>query len=91
MTLRQESQSSQDLGQSAFHFKIQELEDQVKILKDLCDHIDPYNELDSSTLHKLNSVGIFETHDPFSLTNQIIFKLENSLELLAKLKNENIN
>ncbi|WP_127714496.1 hypothetical protein [Halobacteriovorax sp. HLS] len=57
-------------------------------LKQICQDIDPYTELSLSMKESLIDVGIEEFHDPFALTNQLLFMTENAIEKLAQLKEE---
>ena len=68
---------------------ILELESKINKLKSLCQVIDPYSQMSDKILANLEDVGITETYDPFSITNQLLFMLENSIQehLSLRLKN----
>ncbi|MCB9062777.1 MAG: hypothetical protein H6622_14745 [Halobacteriovoraceae bacterium] len=49
----------------------------------LCNEIDPYQPLSNEVLRELNDLGIKDTQNPFSITNQL-------LQILDKLQHRNI-
>ena len=67
---------------------ILDLEVFISKLKGICHEVDPYNELSLSMKERLIDVGITEFHDPFELTNHLLFMTENAIEKLSKLKEE---
>jgi hypothetical protein len=67
---------------------ILDLEVFIAKLKGICHEIDPYSELSLSMKERLIDVGINEFHDPFALTNHLLFMTENAIEKLSKLKEE---
>jgi len=60
-----------------------QLEYKAKMLKELCASLDPFSPLsedEKKTLKEFN----FELNNPYKLTNQLIFALENTIEELAR-------
>lgn len=52
----------------------------IRELKVMCNELDPYGEIDPQTKSKLQKLGVIDHSDPFQITNQLIFHLENALE-----------
>jgi len=69
-------------------FRQQKLENKIKDLKQFCDRIDPYKELNSVEISFLKKYHIYPPYDPFMLTNKLLLELENTIEELEELKNE---
>lgn len=67
---------------------ILDLEILIAKLKGICHEIDPYTDLTLSMKERLLDVGINEFHDPFALTNHLLFMTENAIERLTNLKEE---
>lgn len=63
-----------------------ELERQISLLKNISQTIDPYSPLSNQMITALAEVQITDISNPFTLTNQILFKLENTIEELAQLE-----
>lgn len=62
------------------HKKIKKLDRRLALLKELAQEIDPFRPLEPSDKQKLKKAGINHFDDPFSLTNQLLKKLEDGLE-----------
>ncbi len=59
-----------------------ELETRIKVLRSLCDQLDPYSPLEAETKNRLKELNINPINDPFALTNQLLLLMEDALEEL---------
>lgn len=65
------------------------LESRIQKLKSLCQDVDPYGQMSDKIIADLNEVGITETYDPFSITNQLLLMLEDSIQEQINLRLKN--
>jgi|GEM_PF-2224255 len=66
-----------------------ELNNRAETLQNICAELDPYSPLKESDIEQLKALG-FENidDDPFRLTNQLILKMEDTLEEIQKRNSE---
>lgn len=62
------------------NLSLKELNGRASALKDLCLKIDPYSPLSEGEKSELNELGIKNIDDPFRLTNELILRMEDTLE-----------
>lgn len=79
--------TSQKHTHSGLNAKIykEKLEAKIKTLKRVCDTLDPYNEMSAEVKEELTNLGITDLDNPFTLTNQLLFQMENAIEELHNL------
>ena len=65
--------------------RIQELSIIIEDLNLLCNELDPYHPLTQEMGKRLATYGVFESDDPFLITNKLVLILENSVEELISL------
>ena len=66
--------------------RVKLLTQRVEILNDLCTNLDPYKDIPVKFQEALGEFGIYETSDPFTVTNKLVILLEESIEELQKLE-----
>lgn len=59
-------------------------DEQLEILKFLCQNLNPYEELSLEEKLKLQEFGITDLSNPFSITNKLLFLLEDNLQFRAQ-------
>ena len=69
---------------------ILDLESKIKNLKILCDTLDPYAKISLDKKSELLSLGIKVLDNPFTITNQLLLMMEDSIVELEKLKNNRV-
>ena len=69
-------------------FRQKKLELKISELKQFCDRLDPYKELNSVEISFLKKYHIHPPYDPFMITNRLLMELEDTIEELEELKNE---
>lgn len=79
------SEKKHDLSNPFFSYEKKKLDFLILELRSICNDIDPYSELTAEMKNRLMAVNITDFTNPYLLTNQLIFMLENALE--AQLKN----
>lgn len=62
------------------NLSLKELNSRANTLKELCLSLDPYSTLKEEDREKLVELGCKEIEDPFRLTNELILKMEDTLE-----------
>jgi|GEM_PF-2967262 len=65
---------------------IAELEKTVGALTKLCQEINPFNPLTENERASLKMLEINPEENPYAITNQLILRLENSIEALENLR-----
>ena len=63
---------------------ISQLKSRAQTLRRLCEDLDPYSPMTKEDLDLLESLGVYSHHDPFQLTNELIMKMEDTLEEILK-------
>ena len=63
---------------------VEELKEQVKVLRKICGQINPYAPLSPRIKKKLASYKITQWDDPFALTNKLLVLLDDSMEELEE-------
>lgn len=63
-----------------------ELNENIKRLRYLCDHLDPYGEINERFKNELTFFQITSYRDPFELTNKLLKLMEDTLEEKEKRK-----
>ena len=66
--------------------KISLLKQEVGLLRDLCDKINPFEELSDEEKNILSELGISDYSDPYRVTNQLISRTEDTIEKLHHLE-----
>ena len=61
------------------------LEEKIESLKELCDTLDPYLPICLETKEELLALGVKDLDNPFSITNQLLLLMEDSIIELQKL------
>jgi hypothetical protein len=62
------------------NLSLKELNQRASILKEMCLKIDPYSPLKDEEKQELLGLGIKHIDDPFRLTNELILKMEDTIE-----------
>lgn len=62
------------------------LEEKISELEDICQHVDPSQELSQSIKDRLAKFQITEYFDPFVITNKLVVLLEDYIEELHSLQ-----
>jgi hypothetical protein len=55
-------------------------DDSLEELKDFCQNLDPYQEMDLKTKLRLQEYGVTDFSNPFEITNKLLLLLENNLQ-----------
>lgn len=63
---------------------ISQLKSRAQTLRRLCEDLDPYSPLSKEEQELLESLGVYSYNDPFQLTNELIMKMEDTLEEILK-------
>jgi len=63
---------------------ISQLKSRAQTLRRLCEDLDPYSPMTKEDLDLLESLGVYGHNDPFQLTNELIMKMEDTLEEILK-------
>lgn len=63
---------------------ISQLKSRAQTLRRLCEDLDPYSPMTKEDLDTLESLGVYSHNDPFQLTNELIMKMEDTLEEILK-------
>ena len=63
---------------------ISQLKSRAQTLRRLCEDLDPYSPLTKEEKGLLESLGVFDYNDPFQLTNELIMRMEDTLEEILK-------
>jgi len=66
---------------------ISQLKSRAQFLRELCENLDPYSPLTREDKDLLESLGVYSHEDPFQLTNELIMKMEDTLEEILTRKN----
>ncbi len=61
-----------------------ELEKKIEKLNCFCLSFDPYKKIKKKDQNILKEFGILDFDNPFTITNQLVFKLENMIEELHR-------
>jgi len=70
---------------------IAQLKSRAQLLRELCENLDPYSPLTNEERDLLESLGVYNYEDPFQLTNELIMKMEDTLEeILTRENSEDI-
>lgn len=59
------------------------LEIKIAKLRRLCKEVDPFGQISPELLEELEDLDMPFQGDPFKLTNQLIYQMENALEELG--------
>lgn len=71
---------------------ISQLKSRAQLLRELCENLDPYAPLTKEERDLLESLGVYNYEDPFQLTNELIMKMEDTLEeILTRESSEAAN
>lgn len=62
------------------NLSLKELNGRASALREMCLKIDPYQPLTNGEKLELEELGIKNIDDPFRLTNELILKMEDTLE-----------
>lgn len=62
------------------------LEEKIAELEDICQHVDPAQELSEEMKERLAKFQITEYFDPFVITNKLVVLLEDYIEELHSLQ-----
>lgn len=62
------------------NLSLKELNQRASLLKEMCLKIDPYSPLEKEEMEELLDLGIKNIDDPFRLTNELILRMEDTLE-----------
>ena len=62
------------------NLSLKELNGRASALKEMCLKLDPYQPLTEGEIGDLEELGIKNIDDPFRLTNELILKMEDTLE-----------
>lgn len=62
-------------------------DEQMEILKELCQTLNPYEDLSLEDKLKLQEFGITDFSNPFSITNKLLFLLEDNLQFRTESTN----
>lgn len=62
------------------NLSLKELNNRASLLKEMCLKIDPYSPLQPREKEELQELGIKNIDDPFRLTNELILRMEDTLE-----------
>lgn len=63
---------------------ISQLKSRAQLLRQLCEDLDPYSPLTKEERDLLESLGVYNYNDPFQLTNELIMRMEDTLEEILK-------
>ncbi|EQC46530.1 hypothetical protein [Bacteriovorax sp. Seq25_V] len=63
------------------------VDEQLAELRKLCETINPYEELSLEEKLRLQEFGITDFSNPFYITNQLLFILEENIQYRESLKN----
>lgn len=66
--------------------KILILKSRIKKLSDICQDLNPYQEISSELKMKLAEFQILELSDPFKITNSLLILLEDTIDELHILE-----
>ncbi|MCF8059355.1 MAG: hypothetical protein K9K67_08665 [Bacteriovoracaceae bacterium] len=66
------------------NLSLKELNARANSLKDLCLKIDPYSALTPEEQACLRGLGLNEFSDPFRLTNELILRMEDTIEEISE-------
>lgn len=66
---------------------ISQLKSRAQLLRELCENLDPYSPLTREERNLLESLGVYDYEDPFQLTNELIMRMEDTLEEIMTRKN----
>ena len=66
--------------------KITELEARIKMLSDICNEINPYEQIPDELKMKMMDFNIVDFSDPFKITNTLLMLLEDTIDELHILK-----
>jgi hypothetical protein len=67
---------------------ISQLKLRAQTLRKLCEDLDPYSPLTLDEIKLLESLGVYDYNDPFQLTNELIMRMEDTLEEILKRETE---
>ncbi len=67
---------------------ISQLKSRAQTLRRLCEDLDPYSPLTHKEKELLESLGVFDYNDPFQLTNELIMRMEDTLEEILKRESD---
>ena len=59
---------------------------QINTLRELCNKIDPFQEISEEDKNTLSQFGISDYSNPYQVTNELIAKTEDKIEKLHHLK-----
>lgn len=62
--------------------KILELQNRIQKLSDICQDLNPYQEISAELQIRLSEFHILELSDPFKVTNTLLMLLEDSIDEL---------
>lgn len=65
---------------------IKDLKEKVSKLKKICQELNPYMPINEKIKKDLEQFNIYDTSDPFIITNKLLVLLEDSIDELNGLK-----